>query len=130
MNHLICGICNSWYPVDDWLFCLYFYFLNVKINIAAFWQKKDVTYQQPDVKFKGEYLFLAESNINERIVTCSSFHQYNQYVESLDNCSSIKVIINIQKYSINNFFVASRLGQKLRQKDWRFPIKHSNKFSA
>lgn len=123
MNHL-CGIVIlgiKWMTISFNLSTKLYLFnlksLLYKTNFfTAFWQKRDVTYQQPDVKFKGEYLFLAETNVNDQIITCSSFYQYNSYVESLDNCSSIKVIKNYKKNSFKKFFSSFATGTKITTK--------------
>ncbi|CAG9771688.1 unnamed protein product [Ceutorhynchus assimilis] len=58
---------------------------------GGFWQKRDVVYVQPDVKFTGDFLFLATSSENPQVISCSSFAYYKKYMKNFDTCSTIKV---------------------------------------
>lgn len=54
------------------------------------WSKELTIFEQPDVKFKFQYLVLAETN-ERSVVTCSSFDFFNKKTEEFQKCSSIKV---------------------------------------
>ncbi|XP_063902389.1 transmembrane protein 231 [Zophobas morio] len=57
----------------------------------GFWIKRNVFHEQPDVKFKGEYLFVSTTNnINSPVITCSTLPQYEQ-LDYIDACSMIKI---------------------------------------
>jgi hypothetical protein len=61
-------------------------------NIVGFWIKRDVFYEQPDIKFRGEYIFFASTNnLSKPVITCSTLPPYEQTLEFLDTCSTIKI---------------------------------------
>ncbi|XP_068902787.1 transmembrane protein 231 [Tenebrio molitor] len=58
----------------------------------GFWIKRDVFYEQPDIKFRGEYIFFASTNnLSKPVITCSTLPPYEQTLEFLDTCSTIKI---------------------------------------
>lgn len=65
-------------------FCIIF---SLNQNI---WSKELTIFEQPDVKWKFQYLVLGETNEGS-VVTCSSFDFFNRKTEEFQKCSSIKV---------------------------------------
>ncbi|XP_066255582.1 transmembrane protein 231 [Euwallacea similis] len=61
----------------------------------GFWLKQDLVYEQPDVKFNGEYLFWVTAK--DKTLFCSSF-PLDDNKPKLDPCSSIKVFQWDQNY--------------------------------
>ncbi|KYB27174.1 Transmembrane protein 231-like Protein [Tribolium castaneum] len=56
------------------------------------WLKRDTFYEQPDVKFRGEYIFVATTNnYNKSVITCSNLPHFDNVLRPLDTCSVIKV---------------------------------------
>ncbi|XP_044266702.1 transmembrane protein 231 [Tribolium madens] len=63
------------------------------------WLKRDAFYEQPDVKFRGEYIFFATTNNNNKsVITCSSLPHFDHVLRSLDSCSIIKVRENDRNF--------------------------------
>lgn len=54
------------------------------------WSKELTIFEQPDVKFKFQYLVLGETNEGS-VVTCSSYDFFNKKTEEFQRCSSVKV---------------------------------------
>nr|XP_022900969.1 transmembrane protein 231 [Onthophagus taurus] len=60
-------------------------------NSRGFWLKHDTIYEQPDVKFKGEYIFLAHTNDIGLKFICNNFAYFDDN-NFEDSCSEIKVV--------------------------------------
>lgn len=58
---------------------------------GGFWQKWDIAYEQPTIKFIGKYLFLATTSSKEHPISCSSFSYYSKFTKLLDKCINIKI---------------------------------------
>ncbi|KAF2888506.1 hypothetical protein ILUMI_17667 [Ignelater luminosus] len=59
-------------------------------NSRGFWIKHDTFYEQPDVKFWGEYVFNAVTNNLSSPIMCSTFPSFQDY-SNFDKCSLVKV---------------------------------------
>ncbi|XP_019869203.2 transmembrane protein 231 [Aethina tumida] len=60
-------------------------------NTGGFWLKRDHFYEQPNVKFKGEYMFYATTNNLSHPILCGTNPFYNELLSPLDMCTNIKV---------------------------------------
>lgn len=65
------------------------------------WSKELTIFEQPDVKFKFQYLVLGETNEGS-VATCSSFDFFNKKTEEFQKCSSIKVFTH--QWALSFFF--------------------------
>ncbi|CAH0557747.1 unnamed protein product [Brassicogethes aeneus] len=60
-------------------------------NSGGFWLKRDFFYEQPNVRFKGEYLFYATTTNKSQPIVCSNNPFYNKFIGDMDVCTDIKV---------------------------------------
>lgn len=88
-NHQFCSFATFFVVLTAFFsvltpFCIIF---SLNPNI---WSQELIIFEQPDVKFKFQYLVLGEMNEGS-IVTCSSYDFFNKKTEEFQKCSSIKV---------------------------------------
>lgn len=61
------------------------------IKFLGFWLKRDIFYEQPDIRFRGEYIFVASTNNLFGVISCSSIPHYEQKLKLWESCSTLKV---------------------------------------
>lgn len=66
--------------------------------IAGFWLRSDTYVEQPLVRFKHQFLLLAETDIIDSPIVCSTFDELNKQLQKDSQCSIVKV----KELDINN----------------------------
>lgn len=56
----------------------------------GFWLKHDTFYEQPNVRFKGEYFFVGFTNDISNVIICNNIYDFPK-LRKLDKCSTFKV---------------------------------------
>ncbi|XP_017782030.1 PREDICTED: transmembrane protein 231-like [Nicrophorus vespilloides] len=56
----------------------------------GFWLKHDTFFEQPDVRFRGEFLFVGITNNLSNLIICNNFN-YVQEFQAFDTCTTVKV---------------------------------------
>lgn len=64
---------------------------DIEDNFAGFWMKYDTFHEQPNIRFRGEYLFLGYTNNISFPIICNNLDYYHQR-NNEDTCTIIKVI--------------------------------------
>lgn len=92
-KHQICSVA-FYFVLLTTIFTVIIPFIIVHTTNSVTWNENLILYEQPTVKFPYKFLLVAELNDGSdlmKTVTCSSFSNFNEKVQDLDECSSIKV---------------------------------------
>lgn len=66
-----------------WLICC--------IMFTGFWLKHATFYEQPNIRFNGQYLLSALTNNMSEPIACTTFPEYYNKITNYDKCSITKV---------------------------------------
>lgn len=59
--------------------------------------KRDVFYEQPEIKFRGEYIVSALTTNPNKPIVCTTLPEIYAETKNYDNCTAVKVYVCLRK---------------------------------